>query len=295
MIAGAATSSAAAGAMVLDVRHRLPLVLDEHGEAALLGGVLLAVAGLGILLCAYLALIWALASCFLALGPANRAGRAVLRALQVLAPQLAQRLALGAAYATAATGLVLAPAVAAEPSPEEHPAEQIPVAATLNSASPAPGAGPGAPPSGGDPVTDPPVPQPAEDGSGEQSGASGAGDVPSRPGLGWPGSVATDEPEDPDIPSDDQAPSAAGDEGQSSADAAPPTTSPSTVEVQPGDSLWSITDDLLGPGPDAPDDISSLWPVLHDVNGDVIGTDPGHIEPGQVLIVPAELSSQEHS
>ena len=293
MAAGAVISSAAAVGMALSVHARLPVVLGGHGETALLGALLVAAAALGVLLCAYLALIWTLASSILLVGPASRAGRALLGALRVLAPQLARRLTLGAAFATAATGMVLAPAVAADPAAPEHGTDQIAVSATLNPVSPMPADGPGepepsSPPSSSDPVSELPEPPATDAEPGPQEAApSGAdSDAPGRPSLGWPGSGSAEAP-------DEGAPSS--DAGAPAASDAPPPSSPPTVEVRPGDSLWSITDDLLGPGRDDPDAISSLWPVLHDVNGDVIGTDPDHIEPGQVLIVPAQLSSQENS
>jgi len=293
MAAGAAISSAAAIGMALYVHARLPVVLGGHGQSALLGALLVAAAALGGLLCAYLALIWTLASSILLVGPASRSGRALLGALRVLAPQLARRLTLGAAFATAATGLVLAPAVAADPAAPDHGTGRIAVSATLNPVSPMPAGGPGSPgpaspPAGGDQTPDPPGP-PAADAEPDQQDAapSGAGpDAPGRPTLGWPGPRSGEAADEVAPPSD---------AGASAASDPPPSSSPSTIEVGPGDSLWSITDDLLGPGLDDPDAIASLWPVLHDVNGDVIGTDPDHIEPGQVLIVPAQLSSQENS
>src|SRR5690625_6677586 len=76
MTAGAVMASAAAIGMALYVHARLPVVLGGHGETALLGAVLVAAAALGVLLCAYLALVWTLASSVLLLGPASRAGRA---------------------------------------------------------------------------------------------------------------------------------------------------------------------------------------------------------------------------
>ena len=300
MAAGAAISSAAAIGMALYVHARLPVVLGGHGQSALLGALLVAAAALGVLLCAYLALIWTLASSILLVGPASRSGRALLGALRVLAPQLARRLTLGAAFATAATGLVLAPAVAADPAAPEHGTGRIAVSATLNPVSPMPAGGPGSPgpaspPAGGDQTPDPPGP-PAADAEPDQQDAAPSGadpDAPGRPTLGWPGPGSGEAADEVAPPSDAGAPPS--DAGASAASDPPPSSSPSTIEVGPGDSLWSITDDLLGPGLDDPDAIASLWPVLHDVNGDVIGTDPDHIEPGQVLIVPAQLSSQENS
>ncbi len=66
------------------------------------------------------------------------------------------------------------------------------------------------------------------------------------------------------------------------------TPQPRVHRVEPGQSLWRITARLLGP--DASDgDISRQWPALYAANRDVIGPNPGHIEPGQLLTIPAEL------
>jgi nucleoid-associated protein YgaU len=47
--------------------------------------------------------------------------------------------------------------------------------------------------------------------------------------------------------------------------------------VQPGESLWSIAEDVAGD--------ASLWPVLFRANRDQIG-DPGVLHPGQRLTIP---------
>lgn len=71
----------------------------------------------------------------------------------------------------------------------------------------------------------------------------------------------------------------------------PPGPAPrETVTVHPGDSLWSITADLLPAGAtDAR--IGATWPLLHAANRDVVGADPGLIHPGDVLTVPAEVTA----
>lgn len=68
-----------------------------------------------------------------------------------------------------------------------------------------------------------------------------------------------------------------------------------TVTVRPGDTLWSITDDLLGEDPDSDARIARHWPLLHEANRPLIGPDPDHIEPGQELTVPHPLSPKEQS
>ena len=56
-----------------------------------------------------------------------------------------------------------------------------------------------------------------------------------------------------------------------------------------------ITDALLGPGPDGSAEIAAAWPSLYEANKQQIGQDPNHLVPGQELIVPATLSTQEES
>lgn len=58
------------------------------------------------------------------------------------------------------------------------------------------------------------------------------------------------------------------------------------VVVRPGDSLWSITSTELGPGAtDAA--VAARWPDWYAANTSVIGPDPDHLEPGQVLRMPS--------
>lgn len=60
-----------------------------------------------------------------------------------------------------------------------------------------------------------------------------------------------------------------------------------TVVVRPGDSLWAITADELGPR--ATDrSISARWPEWYAANAHTIGADPDLIHPGQVLHQPPE-------
>ncbi|MEC5198018.1 nucleoid-associated protein YgaU [Arthrobacter sp. PL16] len=57
------------------------------------------------------------------------------------------------------------------------------------------------------------------------------------------------------------------------------------VVVAPGDSLWSIAGDRLGPLATATD-IAGAWPAWYDTNMATIGDDPSLLLPGQVLKVP---------
>ncbi len=78
-----------------------------------------------------------------------------------------------------------------------------------------------------------------------------------------------------------------GDPGRRSRDPSPPAdaSQPTAHTVVPGESLWTIAADLLGP--DADDAaIARLWPRLHAQNASTIGADPDLIHPGQVLVLP---------
>ena len=53
------------------------------------------------------------------------------------------------------------------------------------------------------------------------------------------------------------------------------------VEVERGDSLWSLAEERVGA-----DRAAECWPDIYRANRRVIGSDPDHIEPGQRLRVP---------
>lgn len=57
------------------------------------------------------------------------------------------------------------------------------------------------------------------------------------------------------------------------------------VTVRPGDSLWTIAADRLGPAA-AVADVASYWLRVHALNADLIGPDPDLIHPGQRLRLP---------
>lgn len=265
-----------------------------HGEDAVIGWALTGLAGIGAALCLYLAVIWALAALVVLAGPASRLGTALLAALRVLAPHLARRVAVGAAVASTTAGLVLAPVLAAQDSEETAPGAPRTTSSTLQLHS-----------------TAPPVPSPAAEIAGPPRAGSGSGQddaaEPGRddlPALGWgaetgaPGPASAAQRSAPD-----PSPSAASGSGAAVPSAADvpldgegtdsPGSPPRTVIVRSGDSLWSITDDLLGPGTEDPAMIAATWPRLHDANHDVIGQDPDLLVPGQELVVPTALTSQE--
>src|SRR5699024_2611375 len=85
---GAVSAAGGTAGMIAAGAALAPTARTGHGEAALLAGVLLALAGAGALLCLYLALVWTLSALVLLAGPASSTGTALLAALRVLAPRL---------------------------------------------------------------------------------------------------------------------------------------------------------------------------------------------------------------
>ena len=70
-------------------------------------------------------------------------------------------------------------------------------------------------------------------------------------------------------------------------------TRTSHVVVRPGDSLWSITADLLPAG--APDRaIDAGWRALHAANRVLLGPDPDLVRPGTRLALPCLLTTAPH-
>jgi nucleoid-associated protein YgaU len=65
------------------------------------------------------------------------------------------------------------------------------------------------------------------------------------------------------------------------------TTDTDSVTVRPGDSLWLIAQRRLG-GSATAGEIATAWPRWYAANRHVIGDDPGHITPGEVLQVPGD-------
>lgn len=297
----------AAGLAVLSVLARglLPQALEGHAEAALLAWVLVALASVGVVLCAYLVVVWTLVAAALVLGPASRSGRALVAALRVIAPRVAQRLTIGAAIAGATSGLILGPATAV--SLDDQPAQASLSGTTSHSLG-----------------IDPPAPASVEtdraaaEHSSRERGAAlatlgstvPAAPVPLESPDHSPHSAAEDPGELPPLGWGQQDPQGGGSPGADAPSAQPPVAQhdapaegsrPSktptgtviTVVVQPGDTLWSITDQLLGPDPDPAVEIAGAWPAIYDANRDRIGPDPDHLVPGQELLIPAHLTVQE--
>ena len=65
---------------------------------------------------------------------------------------------------------------------------------------------------------------------------------------------------------------------------------PRTVRVHRSDTLWGIASRHLGPGADD-GQVARAWPRWHRANRSVIGADPDHLMPGQLLRPP---TSKEH-
>ncbi|MGO1257596.1 MAG: LysM peptidoglycan-binding domain-containing protein [Brachybacterium sp.] len=252
----------------------------SHADQALIGWVLVVLAALGALLCLYLTVVWGLATAVLLAGPATRIGTASLAALRLLAPRLAQRVATGAAVATTATALVLAPATASE----GHPASSaLSERAPAQTAQLLPTDGPLAAPS----------PEPAA--SGSAAGSDAAESRALLPPLDWGEEPSATQPA-PDGSASTVSPASAAPTAAPAEDETTDETtmsSPHIVIVRSGDSLWSITDDLLSPRATAAAEISASWPLLHEANYEVIGADPDHLVPGMELTVPHALTTKD--
>lgn len=105
---------------------------------------------------------------------------------------------------------------------------------------------------------------------------------------------------DPTAPQPD--PAAGAPSGETSA-AETPSAPATTHRVSAGESLWSITEELLDAeaagaptdpssgGPPAQARIARAWPVLYAANAESIGADPDLILPGTALSVPEDLMS----
>ena len=138
--------------------------------------------------------------------------------------------------------------------------------------------------------------------------------------LGWAPTASASAPAEP-APGPDASPgaepaaprpdpAAGAPSGETSAAEAPagdppaaeaPSAPATTHRVSAGESLWSITEELLGAGAaGAPTDPSSggpgtqaqiarAWPILYAANAESIGADPDIILPGTVLSVPEDL------
>src|SRR5690606_11743195 len=108
---------------------------------------------------------------------------------------------------------------------------------------------------------------------------AGATHTPAASGTpGMPGTPsAADTPSAPHVP---DTPSAPGPRDAPDAPAA-------TYVVRAGDSLWAIAAAHLDPGADD-DAVAAAWPRWYAANAAILGPDPDHIHPGQILLAPTE-------
>ncbi|PFG32573.1 LysM peptidoglycan-binding domain-containing protein [Sanguibacter antarcticus] len=106
------------------------------------------------------------------------------------------------------------------------------------------------------------------------------------PDLGWV-STGQSTPETPVENNLTTSPAGPSDALLPTEDMTPAST---TVTVASGDTLWSITGDLLGP--EASDaQIAAAWPTVHAANAQTIGADPNVILVGQQLVAPPDLTA----
>ena len=261
---------------------------------ALEDGIALGAATFGAAIASYLALT----GYAMLLGALVRGGRAVPRALSALAPAGWTKVTATALGLSLSAGLA-GPAFAAESAPVPHLGVGWVDAPAAVMASPEA------------------VPQVAE--AEQSSVAEGPAATDSAPetsalAVGWAPGDATPtsasatlvEPEATEAPSAARAtdtpvgsvePAAPAAPAAPGAHATPGTTGPSgdahpTADyvVQAGDSLWRITESLLSAGATAAD-VAQEWPELYEANHAAIGDDPGLIQPGLRLTIPAGLAS----
>lgn len=232
------------------------------GPTALTRALVLLACGAGALGAAWHALSGALAVIALA-GPAPSARGAGIRraALRALHRWGAPIMRRTTAGALVAAVAAGAPAMAAQAPGASDDLGWAPTASASAPAEPAPAPGPDASP-GAEPAAPPPDPA-----AGAPSGETSAAEAP------------------------------AGDPPAAEAPSAPATTH----QVSAGESLWSITQELLGAGaagaptdpssggPSAQARVARAWPILYAANAESIGADPDLILPGTVLSVPEDL------
>ena len=212
---------------------------------------------------------------------------------------------------TLSLSAVTAPALAAVPTPDDlgwRPTQSAPAPQAADDvATGDPAAGD---PAAGDPATgpapedtagpspaDPAAPGTAPGGAAPPGGVP-SGTVTSAPTAPGPQGAPPGAPGAPGYPGASGAPGAQGspapgaeEEATASAPAGTGashgTRATGSHTVRPGESLWSITADLLHTTDRGA--IASAWPTLWAANRVVVGRDPGLIRPGTVLQVPEAL------
>ncbi|GAA2198151.1 LysM domain-containing protein [Sinomonas flava] len=226
-------------------------------------GLLASVAGLAVVTWWLLSMGLAVTAALLAAAGAPRASRIT----GAFAPAFMRRLAL------AVLGLSLAAAPAAHadtlPDPTWQPSVSVP--ATLAATLPASAAAGADTQAAQTPAAETPAAEtaPAEAAPAETTAAESGPEPTPLPRPGW-------------TPSAPLAPT--GLLVQQPARGAEAAGTP-TVEVRPGDTLWSIVARHLGPGATELD-IAAAWPDWYTANRGAIGDSPHLILPGQLLTAP---------
>lgn len=259
----AAVVTGAAAALLAHVAARLGRDVPAVGTGRLEGWVAVCAVGVGAV-----AMVVMATGCLLtAVGAVGRGVGRTLAGVERLAARLTPvavrrvvALGLGAALTVGVTG----PVVAQEQEPGVQPggavrAGEAPLDLGWAVTADDGGAEPAESPAGPSPAVAPSTSQAPADAAPPAGTAPGAPLVDTSP----PAAAATAEPT--------ELPSAAA---------------PTTVVVAPGDSLWSITADLLPGAGDAA--IAAAWPRLYAANSGVVGADPDLIHPGQVLTIAVE-------
>lgn len=201
---------------------------------------------------------------------------------------------------TLSLSAVTAPALAAVPAPDDlgwRPTQSAPApqatddVAAGDPAAGDPATGPAPEDTAGPSPADPAAPGAASDGT-APGGTTPPGGVPSSPtapgpqgapprAQGYPGAQGSQGSPAPGAEEETTAPAPAG------TGASHGTRATGSHTVRPGESLWSITADLLHTTDRGA--IASAWPTLWAANRVVVGRDPGLIRPGTVLQVPEAL------
>lgn len=203
---------------------------------------------------------------------------------------------------TLSLSAVTAPALAAAPAPDDlgwRPTQSAPApqAADDVAATGDPATGPAPEDTAGPSPADPAAPGTAPGGAAPPGGVP-SGTVTSAPTAPGPQGAPPGAPGAPGYPGASGAPGAQGspapgaeEEATASAPAGTGashgTRATGSHTVRPGESLWSITADLLHTTDRGA--IASAWPTLWAANRVVVGRDPGLIRPGTVLQVPEAL------
>ncbi len=66
-----------------------------------------------------------------------------------------------------------------------------------------------------------------------------------------------------------------------------------SYEVQPGDSLWAISEALWGTDDLRPEQIQATWELIYTWNAKNLGDNPDLIVPGAVIEIPADTETSD--